>query len=257
MYRKFLSMHLKSSFEYRLNTLFIALSQVVISVSEILSIFIIFQKFQAIGGWGFYEVAFMYGVVLTTFALAECFGRGFDEFSILIRSGTLDRLLVRPINLKFQILCSKIEFSKMGRVILGLLITIISLCNITISWTFWKVVVLLGMFVCGVAVYLGTMIIGAGVSVFSVENLEVMNIVTNGAKEIGFYPVSVYKKWLTKVFTYVLPVACFNYLPVTYLLKGSAVSPIYAIAPFLGCLFIIPCILFFDWAVSKYQGSGS
>ncbi len=257
MYKKYLSMHLKSSFEYRLNTLFIALSQIVISLSEILSIFIIFQKFKAIGEWGFYEVAFMYGVVLTTYALSECFGRGFDEFSTLIRSGTLDRLLVRPLNLKFQIMCSKIEFSKMGKVFLGLTISIIALLNITISWTFWKVVVLLGMFVCGVSVFLGTMIIGAGVSVFSVENLEVMNIITSGTKEIGYYPVTVYKKWLTKVFTYVLPVACFNYLPVTYLLKGGAVSPIYALAPFLGCLFIIPCVIFFDWAVSKYQGAGS
>lgn len=257
MYKKYLSMHLKSSFEYRLNTLFIAFSQIVISISEILSIFIIFQKFKAINGWGLYEVTFMYGVVLTTFALAECFGRGFDEFSSLIRSGTLDRLLVRPINLKYQIVCSKIEFSKMGRVFLGLLVTIISLCKMSISWTFWKVVVLLGMYLCGVIVFVGTMIIGAGVCVFSVENLEVINIITNGAKEIGFYPVSVYKKWLTKIFTYVLPVACFNYLPVTYLINGSSVSPIYALAPFLGCLFIIPCVIFFDWAVSKYQGAGS
>ncbi len=257
MYRKYLSMHLKSSFEYRLNTLFIAFSQVLISIGEIIAIFLMFKKFNAIGTWGFYEVAFMFGVVTATYSVAECFGRGFDDFSTLIKQGTLDRLLVRPVNLKFQILCSKMEFSKLGRVIMGTIVCIISLCNMHIEWTFWKVVVMLGMLLCGVCVFLGTMIIGAGVSVFSVENLEFINIITNGSKEIAFYPLNVYSKWLTKVFTYILPVACFNYLPMTYILQGSAVSPIYAIAPFLGMLFIIPCLLFFDWCVSKYQGAGS
>lgn len=257
MYKKYLSMHLKSTFEYRLNLLFIAITNVVVSIGEIIAIFLLFKKFDSVGSWGFYEVAFMFGVVTTTYSLAECFGRGFDEFSMLIQKGTLDRLLVRPVNLKLQILCSKVEINKLGRTILGIVVSIISLCNIGISWTFWKVIVLLGMYLCGVLVFLGTMIIGAGVSVFSVENLEFINIITNGAKEIAFYPLNVYKKWLTKVFTYILPVSCFNYLPVTYLLQGSAVSPIYAIAPFLGCLFVIPCMLFFDWSISKYQGAGS
>lgn len=257
MYKKYLSMHIKSSFEYRLNMIFIAFTQVLISVGEVISIFLLFKKFNSVGTWGFYEVAFMFGVVTSTFSIAECFGRGFDDFSSLIKHGQLDRFLVRPVNLKYQILCSKIEFSKMGRVILGLVVSIIALSHINISWTFWKVLVLLGMYLCGVLVFFGTMVIGAGVSVFSVENLEVINIITNGSKEIAFYPLNVYKKWLTRIFTYILPVSCFNYLPVTYLLKGSTVSPIYAIAPFLGCLFVIPCLLFFDWSISKYQGAGS
>lgn len=257
MYRKFLRMNLKSSFEYRLNTFFNMLSMLAVSVGELLSIYLLFKKFNSIGSWGFYEVAFMFGMITTTFSLAECFGRGFDTFPDLIKSGTLDRLLIRPVGLKLQVFCSKMDFTRLTRVLMGSVVIAIALPKMHIHWTFLKVLVLLAMFVCGVVVFLGTIIIGAGISIYSVENLEFVNIITNGSKEISFYPLDVYSKWLTKIFTYILPVSCFNYLPVTYLLQGNAVSPIYAIAPFLGCLFIIPCVMFFDFSIKKYQGAGS
>lgn len=257
MYKKYLSMNLKSAFEYRLNTFINAFALLLISAGEMLSISLLFQKFNSVGTWGVYEVMFMFGVAVSTFSIAECFGRGFDSFSKLIKTGTLDRLLVRPVGLKFQVLCAEIDLPRLGRVAMGIVVVAISLPNMHIQWTFIKVLVLIAMFVCGVTVYLGTMIIGAGISVFNVENLEVLNIITNGAKEIAYYPLNIYSKWLKRIFTYILPVSCFNYLPVTYLLYGNAVSPIYAIAPVLGCLFIIPCIWFFDYSISKYQGTGS
>ena len=42
MYRKFVAMHFKSSFEYRLNTFLIAASQIFISLGELLSVYFVF-----------------------------------------------------------------------------------------------------------------------------------------------------------------------------------------------------------------------
>ena len=41
-----------------------------------------------------------------------------------------------------------------------------------ISWTFVKILVLIAMFICGCCVILGVMMIGAGISIYTVENLE-------------------------------------------------------------------------------------
>lgn len=258
MYFKYLSMHLKSSLEYRHNTFMIGLSSVLISVGELLSIYIMFKQFQTVGDWGFYESCLMFGIVTTVFALAECFARGYDEFSLLIKNGDLNRMLVRPVNIHKQIFASKIEFTKLARVVLGLFVCIYSLAHISIAWTALKVLVLVATFVCGVLVIWGEFMIGAGVSIFTVENLEVINIITNGSKELSYYPLNIYTKWLTRIFTFIIPIACFNYLPVSYLLGTGSVPMVWcALSPFIGALFCIPCLLFMNFCLKKYQSTGT
>lgn len=258
MYKKFVSMHLKSSFEYRLNMLLIAFSQIFITIGEIISIFLLFSKFESVGQWTFYETALVFGIITTVFALCECFARGYDEFASLIKNGDFDRMLVRPVNLHKQILGSKIEFIKLGRVIIGITICIISLINLHINWNIWKVLVLLTAFICGCFVITGIFMISAGISIYTIENLEFLNIITNGSKEISFYPIDIYKKWLTRIFTFIIPLACFNYLPLSFIMeKGSVPMILCGLAPFLGMLFFIPCLLFFNLSLKHYQSTGT
>lgn len=258
IYNKYIKMHLKSTAQYKANSIILAFSNILVSIAELLSIGILFSSFQRVGEWGFYETALMFGIVTSTFAIAECFGRGFDEFASLIKNGELDRLLVRPINSIYQIFCSKIEFVKLTRVIFGFAICLIAIFNLGIVWSVTKVLVLIATFICGCLVCLGVMIIGAGISVFTVENLEFLNIITNGAKEISYYPINVYNKWLARFFTFVIPMACFNYLPISYLMGyGNLPMWLCAISPVIGSLFIVPCMLFFKWALKHYQSTGT
>ena len=166
--------------------------------------------------------------------------------------------MVRPVNIVYQVFGSKIEFSKMGKSILGLVIAIIALINLNIAWTFAKVVVLIATFICGCFVILGVMLIGAGISIFTVENLEFINIITNGAKELSYYPLNIHNKWISRFFTFIIPIACFNYLPISFLMGyGSLPQIVYALSPLIGALFLIPCLLFFIWSLKKYQSSGT
>lgn len=251
-------MHLKTASQYKANSIILTVSNIFVLIAELASIGILFLNFKQVGGWGFYETALMFGIVSCTFALAECFGRGFDEFALLIKNGDLDRLLVRPVNPILQIFGSKIELVKTGRFLLGFVVCLVAIFNLGVSWTFAKVIVLIATFICGFLVCLGVMIIGAGISVFTVENLEFLNIITNGAKEISYYPINVYNKWLARFFTFIIPMACFNYLPISYLLEyGNLPMLLCALAPFIGSLFIIPCLIFFKWALKHYQSTGT
>ena len=258
LYKKYLKMHVKTSMEYKFNIFLLTASSTLISLSEIISVWLLFRNFQSAGYWGFYETALMFGIVTTVFALTEMFARGYDEFPNLIKSGTLDRLLVRPVNIHKQIFGSKIEFSKLGRVLLGLVVSVIAILNLNIEWTLFKALDLIATFVCGCLIIWGLMLISAGVSVFTVENLEFLNILTNGSKELCFYPINIYNKWLARFFTFVIPVACFNYLPISYIMGyGNLPQIVYALAPLIGMLFVLPCFIFFNWSLKKYQGTGT
>lgn len=258
LYKRYVKMHLKSSMQYRANMMMLAVSATLISVGELLSIFIMFQNFKSVGSWGFYETSLMFGLITAIYSFTECFARGFDEFSLVIKHGDLDRMLVRPVGVIKQVFGTKIEFSKFMRFALGVGVIVVSLVKLNIAWSFGKLCVLLMTFLCGCLVIWGVMLIGAGISIFSVENLEFINVFTNGAKEIAFYPVNIYGKWLSRIFTFVVPVACFNYLPVSYLMGyGELPRIIYALSPLMGVVFVIPCLLFFKWALKRYQSTGT
>lgn len=251
-------MHMKSSMQFKVNSLMLSISSVLVSIGEILAVFMLFKNFKSVGYWGFYETALMFGIVTTIYSFGECIARGFDEFAKLVKNGELDRILVRPVNIIYQIFCSKFEFYKIPRAILGLVVCIIALINLNIVWTISKVAVLILTFICGFFIILGVMMIGAGISIYTVENLEFVNIITNGAKELSYYPINIYNKWLARFFTFIIPVACFNYLPISYLMGyGNLPQIIYALSPLFGALFIIPCATFFVCSLKKYQGTGT
>lgn len=258
MFRKFFTMHVKTTMQYKLNTFLLMLSSVLVSASEILAVYILFANFANVKSWGFYEAMLVFGVITTVFAFVECFFRGFDEFDKIIKAGDLDRMLVRPVNVYKQIFYSNFAFYKLGRVILGLTLCIIALCNIGITFTLAKILVIFAMFICGILVILGLMFISAGITVFTIEKMEFIHIITNGTKEMGYYPLNIYNKWFQRFFTYVIPLACFNYLPMNYLLGiGNLPQIVYALSPLIGMLFIIPCFLFFAWSLKHYQSAGT
>lgn len=258
LYSRYVKMHIKTSMQYRSNMLMLSVSACLISIGELLSIYIMFTNFKTVGYWGFYETSLMFGMVTAIYAVSECFARGFDEFANVIKHGDLDRILVRPVGVVAQIFGTKIEFSKIMRMCLGVGVIIVSLIKLNIEWTFLKFLVLLMAFLGGCFVIWGVMLVAAGISVFSVENLEFINIFTNGAKEIAFYPVNIYSKWLSRLFTFVVPVACFNYLPISYIMGyGELPRILYALSPLMGVAFAVPCLLFFLWSLKRYQSTGN
>lgn len=258
MYRKYFNMQLKSNLEYRMNMLLLIITQTFTTAAEIIAVYLMFARFETVGGWGFYDSLLMFGIMIIIFSVVECFARGYDEFGSLIKHGDLDRMLVRPVGLHKQIFGSKIEFFKLGRVLLGIIVLIIALAKLNIAWTVWKVAVLVATLVCGIFMIFGLFLVNATVCIFSVDNTEFINIITYGSKELAHYPLDIYNKWLRRIFTFIIPVACFNYLPVSFLLgKGSVPMWLCGVSPLFGLIFFLPCLLLFNISLKKYQSTGT
>ncbi len=83
-----------------------------------------------------------------------------------------------------------------------------------------------------------------------------MNIFTDGGREYGKYPMSIYGDAVLKFFTYVIPLACVQYYPFMYLI-GRTKNPLYALTPLVSFIFLIPCIIFWKIGVKHYKSTGS
>lgn len=256
LYLKYAAILLKSQMQYKTSFFMTTLGQFLVSFTVFLGMYFMFDRFQAVEGFTFSEVLLCFSIILTSYSLAECFVRGFDTFSGIISNGEFDRIMVRPRNEILQVLASRIEFSRIGRLIQGIVVFIYAIPASSVIWTFDKILTVVLMVVGGFFVFSGLYIIYASLCFFTTEGLEFMNIFTDGGKEFGKYPFSIYGEEVLKFFTYVIPLALFQYYPFMYLI-GRTDRITNMLLPILGMLFILPCHLFWRIGIRHYKSTGS
>ena len=215
-----------------------------------------FSRFKSVEGFTFQEVLICFSVMLLAFSLAECFVRGFDVFPRLIRSGDLDRILVRPRSVIFQVLTSHMEFTRVGRLLQAILVFAYAAPTCGVVWTGDKILGIALMLLGGVAIFTGLFMVYAGFSFFTIDGLEFMNIFTYGSREFGKYPIAIYGEGVLKLLTYVVPIALFQYYPFLYLVGRSNQMGLIFL-PLLGFVFLVPCYCFFRFGLRKYCSAGS
>lgn len=256
LYVKYAAMILKCQMQYKASFVMMTMGQFLVSFTAFLGMYFMFSRFNTVKGFTFSEVMLCFSVVLISFSLTECFVRGFDVFPRLIKNGDLDRILMRPRNVIFQVLTSNIEFSRFGRLLQAVLMFAYAVPKSGIIWTADKVITVVLMIIGGIAVFSALFVLYAGISFFTIEGLEFMNIFTDGSREFGKYPLSVYGEGILKFFTFVVPIALFQYYPLLYLI-GKSDSVLYMLLPLVGFLFMIPCYCFFKLGIRKYKSTGS
>lgn len=258
LYFKYLLILFKSQMQYRTSFWLLTAGQFFVPFTVFVGLYFLFERFGQIKGWEFFEVALCFAVIHMAFAISECFARGFDSFSGLVVKGEFDRVLVRPRSTVVQVLGSKFEFTRFGRLLQSVIVLIWSLFNLVIDWDVFKIITLILMIASGVFIFTGIYILAATVCFWTIQGLEFMNIFTDGGREMAQYPLDIYQKWISKFFTYVIPFGCVNYIPLLYIFGKIEGSPIlYMITPLAGVLFILPCLLIWNFGVRHYRSTGS
>ncbi|UVI32774.1 ABC transporter permease [Paenibacillus spongiae] len=258
LYFKYLAILFKSQVQYRTSFWLLTVGQFFIPFSVFAGLYFLFERFGQIKEWSFFEVALCFAVIHMAFAISECFARGFDAFSSLVVNGDFDRLLVRPRSTVVQVLGSKFEFTRFGRLLQSIIVLVYALANLPIEWTLLKGLTLLLMISSGVFIFTGIYMLAATMCFWTIQGLEVANIFTDGGREMAQYPLNIYQKWVSRFFTFVIPFGCVNYLPLLYILgKTGSDSDLYVLAPLAGFVFILPCLLVWQFGVRRYRSTGS
>jgi len=256
LYLHYLSMLLKSQLQYKTSFFMMFLGQFLVSFTTFLGVFFMFSRFHSVNSFAFSEILICFAIVLMAFSLAECFVRGFDRFPQLIRSGQLDRILVRPRSVVFQVLTANMDFSRMGRLLQASLMLAYAIPTCGVIWSWDKILTLIMMLIGGLIMYTSLFVLYAGISFFTIEGLEFMNIFTDGSREFGKYPLSVYGEGVLKLLTYVVPIALFQYYPFLYLI-GRSNDRRLIFLPLLCSVFFLPCYALFRFGLRKYTSTGS
>lgn len=256
LYLKFAEITLKSQMEYKASFFMVTAGQFLMAFSAFWSIYFMFSRFNSVDGFTYSEVLLCFASLLTSLSLAECFVRGFDSFSEIISNGEFDRIMVRPRNEILLVLSSRIDFSRLGRIIQAAAVFAYAIPASGIIWSADKIATLIFMLAGGFVVFSSLFLLYASLCFFTIEGLEFMNIFTDGGREFGKYPFSIYGESVLKFFTYVIPLALFQYYPFLYL-TGKSDKLLYMFLPLISMLFVIPCYLFWKVGLKHYKSVGS
>lgn len=256
LYCHYVSINVRSMMQYKTSFCLTVIGQFLVSFQTFLGIFFLFQRFPRVKDFTYSEVLLCFSIVLLEYSLAEMVARGFDSFSGMVREGSFDQVLVRPQNEILQVLGSKFELTRIGKMLQAVVMFVYGVTHSGVQWTFTKIITVIFMLIGGTAVFAGLFLIYAALCFFTLEGLEFMNVFTDGAREFGKYPIGIYGRKMLLFTTFFIPYALVQYYPLLYLL-GRRDSWLYGLLPLAAMWFLLPSYGLWRFGVRHYKSSGS
>jgi ABC-2 type transport system permease protein len=247
--------------EYRTSFALQVLGSFLLSFVDFVVILVIFTHLPRFDGWSLDEVAFLYGSSYVTFRLADIVFTNLDRLPMLIRLGTLDQVLTRPLGSLGQVLTGDLDIRHVGGMLQGGLVMILALSRASIEWTPARVAVL-GLMLLSAPVIFGSVWVATNAIAFwTTDAREVANAFTYGGNFLTHYPFSIYGRWMRRLFTYAVPLGFVNYYPALYLLGKRDPLGTPAVLSFLSPAVAVGTALIAGlvWltAVRRYRSTGS
>ncbi|MBX3503441.1 MAG: ABC-2 family transporter protein [Alphaproteobacteria bacterium] len=229
---------------------------------EILGVYALFSRFGSVGGWSFGEAALFYALVNITFSLADMLTRGFEVFGTdFVRTGAFDRVLLRPRAAALQLAGHEVRLSRLGRLIQGVVVLAIASRLVPIDWDGPAIAMAIWAVTGGVALFFGMLVLQATMAFWTVESLEIANVLTYGGVQAAQYPLNIYATWFRRLLTFGVPLACVAYYPVLAILKRpdplGAPDWLLPFTPLAGFAFLALSFLAWRAGVARYASTGS
>lgn len=208
----------RAQLEYRASAVLQLVGTMLISLLDLAAILILFDNVPRLGDWSVAEVALLYGIASISFGFADLLVGHLDLFPEMIRDGTFDGILIRPLPSLFQVVASDFSLRRVGKSLQGVAVLIVALVQLDVDWTLGRALALPLAIVSGVVIYAGVWIALATVAFWIVDAIEFVNAFTYGGNYLSQYPLPIFGRWLRGMMIFVIPIGFVAYFPALYLL---------------------------------------
>jgi ABC-2 type transport system permease protein len=260
LYRRLIGAHVRSQLQYRLSFALNLLGMALVTLLDFIAILIIFEQVTALEGWTVEEVALLYGIATVSFGFADLAVGHLDLFPNMIREGTFDLLLVRPLPSLFQVLASDFALRRLGKAFQGGVVLAFALTQVDVDWTLGRAAMLPVAIVTGVVIYGAVWVALATIAFWIVDAIEFVNAFTYGGIFLSQYPLNVFARWLRSLVLFVVPIAFVAYFPALYLLDKpdelGLPDALRFASPAVAALAVLAAHLAWRHAVRHYRSAG-
>jgi len=262
LYFKLITTHLYVQLQYRFTFVVRFITYNLMPVIDFSILFIYFSNFDSLSGWNAWEVAIIYCITSSGFALTETFARGFDTFPYLVQNGSFDRMLLRPASTVFQVMASDFPFIRLTKVVYGIVFLIMAGMKLQLDLTYFQVLILVITILSCACMFTSLFVIMGAISFITIAPISIFHLFTDGTREVGKYPISVYPKWFARFYIFMIPIGCVTYFPTLYILGKpdivfNTTSTVQIMAAFVGFLFVFVSFAIWNLCRRRYLSTGS
>ena len=157
-----------------------------------------------------------------------------------------------------QVLGAAFQLLRLGRTGVGLVTSFWGLSQLAPGWQASEWALFFLAILGGNFFYGGVVLVRAMVSVWTVQSLELFNMITYGGVETAQYPLDIIKRNLRRFFFGIVPLAATHYWPLSYLIHRPEASALLAWLSPLICLGVF-LLGWVAWhiGVKHYRSTGS
>ncbi len=217
-YRLIAGMWIRSAMTYRTSFVVTVCGNLAVTGLDFVAILLMFSQVDALGRWRLPEIAFLYGLSVTAFGIADLVLGSMDVLGSRIRDGSFDTLLVRPAPVLAQIGADHFAVRRLGRITQGTVVLVWALASVDVDWNAAKVLLVPVMVLCGAVIFCAVFVAGAAFQIFAQDAAEVQNAFTYGGTTLLQYPPTVFGKDFVRGVTFMFPLAFVNWVPACYVL---------------------------------------
>jgi ABC-2 type transport system permease protein len=261
LYIRLIKVLLQSKMEYKFSFISDVISNIFVYIFRYLGIWILLSNFVSIAGWNYYEIMFIFNLILIPYGIAGMFiwapMRNIEE---MVKSGSFDSMLIYPINPFLHVIFKNFQHTFLGQFIIGLIAFIVSCNNLGIVFnldmTFWLILDVLG----GVLILSAIMILPASISFWVTKSNALVNVFIQFRKFVD-YPLAVYDRWVQVLLTFILPYAFISYYPAFKFLKNKQDVLFYPsfqyLTPVVGIVIFLVAMGTWQLGIKRYNSTGS
>ena len=256
VYIKFLHTSIASELEYKTNILIDFITAILSLIGSIFLLSIFFQNNSSIGGWQFEQALIIQGIYTILNGITNTwFNPNLTEIVKHIREGTLDYVLLKPIDSQFFISLKKINPSGILEIMLGffLLLFCIKVNQINLNLSFFCLS-LITIF-CSIIILYSLWFFISTTTIWFVKTWNATEVLRSFLY-IGRFPLNSFSFSLRIFFSVIIPIAFITTIPSEVFLGISQLWKIF-LEIIVAMLFLITSRKFWLYALKFYTSASS
>ncbi|MBI2330920.1 MAG: ABC-2 family transporter protein [Chloroflexi bacterium] len=252
----FFKVNVQMSLAYRADTVVNILLNLMWLGWELLSLNIIFNNTDTLGGWGLGELIALLGVfrLVNTMMIALIWPNT-EKFNQSIRDGSMDYTILQPVNSMFLVTFSRITVWRIWDLFLAVTLIVIGVNMAEEVTSAAQILTFILLSLSGMIVIYSLWIVLIALTFWFVKfdnNVTILQALMDS----GRYPATVYPAWLRIIVTFIIPIAVATTIPLQALRGELTLAQVFI---FLGVSVASFAIASRVWksGLKQYSGASS
>ncbi len=231
------------------------LAGIVYAFGSVAAVWVLFSQIHAIGDWTLPEIILIYGLSIFSRSLFHLFWIDLMNLPAMIRTGDIDRILVRPLNPLYQVIAGYLDNDDWGELLTAAILVWVALgalgrrTALNLLWCVFSAM-------SGSIIFASIHMVCNATAFFTVQ-IGGMQSLAWTMDEFSRYPADIYGRTVRAIVSWVVPVAFASFYPAQAIIGEGSLKRLALLVPLVSAATFSIAYWYWGKAMDRYQGVGN